>query len=226
MLLKRKPVRSSEEVTTGLSLLRNSLFNSYKKNVSPLDENTRCSLAERMCICTCRLLRVHAHRWVGRMQAMAHIWVLTSVILNPDVIRCSLVCCSQHRWVYFTKPAWVLLAGDPAGGNVSAHLSQSVTFKGAALWVAVNRLNIASLCHVFCGACRWPFVIAPSVLKSQRSITANGDRNRLFNQIISRALRVRLSALRCSPHQTPAAEGASPNAVTAVAIVRGHLKSS
>lgn len=36
-----------KEVTTGLSLLPNLLFNSYKKNLSPLVENTCCSLAER-----------------------------------------------------------------------------------------------------------------------------------------------------------------------------------
>lgn len=159
--------------------------------------------------------------FMPRMQALTHIWGLTSVILKLHVIRCSLVCCSQYRWGYFNKLALVLLSGDPTGGNVSGQLSQSVTFKGA-----VNRLNIAHLCLVFRRTCRWPFVIAPSVLKSQRSITANGDRNRLFNQIISRALRVRLSALRRSPHQTPAAERASPNAITAVAIVWGHLKSA
>lgn len=217
MLLKRNsPVRSSEEVTRGLPLLCNLLFNSYKQNLSPLVENTCCSLGERMCVCTCRSLGFHAQRWIGCVQLMVHIWILTSIILNLDVIRFSLVCCSRYRCVYFHTPVLVLLSGDPAGGNVSGH--QIVT-----LWITVNRLNISSRCHVFRRPCRWPFVIGPSVLKSQQSITANRDRNRLFNQIISHALRVCLSALKCSPHQTPAAERASTNAITAVAIVRGNL---
>lgn len=127
-------------------------------------------------------------RWIGYVQLMVHIWILTSIILNLDVIRFSLVCCSRYRCVYFHTPVLVLLSGDPAGGNVSGHLPQTVT-----LWITVNRLNISSRCHVFRRPCRWPFVIGPSVLKSQQSITANRDRNRLFNQIISRALRVCLS---------------------------------
>lgn len=66
LLMKRNsPVGSSEEVTAGLPLLCDLLFNSYKKNLSPQVENTSCSLGEK----------VRLHLQVARISGQTVEWM-------------------------------------------------------------------------------------------------------------------------------------------------------
>lgn len=119
-----------------------------------------------------------------------------------------------------------LLSSNPARGNVSGHHRLLALLRSP----QNHRKQIKHLIYLpsllQTKPCRWPFVINPSVLESQQSITTNGQKSTLDYQIISHTLQVCLSALKLLPFQMHADKRTSINAVTTVAIVFSCFQSA